>query len=259
MAESEFLRQKREREFQARMLAATEKPRASRILRIVNAPFFLWFLSATFITVGGAYFTTRQQCVAEAEKIADQYEKLGVEIERRETYIFHTLETHNTAASMRAALSQIREHYSDFHSRPLFELIEQRDKLLERIDTSPFEQTKRENDAFLANFREKLSNAGGRVDIFEPIFRGESPTELQDVDIEALRLYAKAAELHLRGSFSNMFKIAEPACSFLTVTDIAITGQRKKFLTLSFDIIDTFYPDGGFSYGTASPSPEKTP
>ena len=155
------------------MLAAIER-RTRPVLGVINSPFFLWLLSAVFITIGGAYFSTRQQCIAEAEKIAEQYEKIGIEIERRQGYIHHTIVTMNSVSAIKEALSQIREYYSDFHSRPLFELIEQREKLLERIDTSPFDETKRENDAFLSDFREKLEKAGGRVDYLDAVFRGEN-------------------------------------------------------------------------------------
>ena len=52
MADNEFLRQKREREFQQRVLAALEKPKSHRIIRVINAPFFLWLLTVILVTGG---------------------------------------------------------------------------------------------------------------------------------------------------------------------------------------------------------------
>ena len=74
-----------------------------------------------------------------------------------------------------------------------------------------------------------------------------TPSELNDGDMEALKYYSKAQQLHLRASFSNIFKVAEPACTLKTVMEIAVTGQKRKFLVLSFDFMDTFTPDKGFT------------
>ena len=52
MPENEFLRHKRDREFQAHVLAALEKP--NRFLAVVNSGAFLWLMSAAFLTIGGA-------------------------------------------------------------------------------------------------------------------------------------------------------------------------------------------------------------
>jgi hypothetical protein len=65
--ENEVLRQKREREFQTRMLASIEKPKPNRLLAIINAPIFLWLISAIFLTGGAAVFQTRQQCTQQSE------------------------------------------------------------------------------------------------------------------------------------------------------------------------------------------------
>jgi hypothetical protein len=68
MVDNEFLRQRREREFQQRVLAAVEKPKTSRIFKIMNAPSFLWLLTALILTVGGAYISvaTSNACATRA-------------------------------------------------------------------------------------------------------------------------------------------------------------------------------------------------
>jgi len=80
MPENEFLRQKREREFQQRMLAALEKPRQNRVWMILNSAFVLWLLSAILITGGGTYITGHKQCLADADQIINRRARLRQEL-----------------------------------------------------------------------------------------------------------------------------------------------------------------------------------
>ena len=87
MLDNEFLRQKREREFQKQVLSGLDKPRGSRLTGLLNSPFTLWLLSLLVVTVGGAYFTTRNQCYQDADRFIDNYEKLAVELRLRQAHI----------------------------------------------------------------------------------------------------------------------------------------------------------------------------
>jgi hypothetical protein len=62
----ELQRERRERAFQKRVLSAIEKRDQNVFLSILNSAFFLWLLSAIFLTIGGVYFTTYQDCNAKA-------------------------------------------------------------------------------------------------------------------------------------------------------------------------------------------------
>ena len=64
--ENEVLRQKRERQFQARVLAAVEKPKRNRFLAIINAPIVLWLLSAATLSFVPLLYQTRQQCMQQS-------------------------------------------------------------------------------------------------------------------------------------------------------------------------------------------------
>jgi hypothetical protein len=135
----EQIRNRREREFQSRMLAAVEKPKQSTtgvVAKVLNSPFTLWLLSAILITVGGAFFSTRQQCIADAEKVIESAAKLDSEIARRQRYIFRSIVAAETVAELKDALAKMPTLYADFAGRSLFELLDQEIEWLERLTTA---------------------------------------------------------------------------------------------------------------------------
>lgn len=80
MADNEFLRQKREREFQQRVLAAVEKPKENRGWKFVNSGIVIWGLSVALITIGGGYITNHQQCMRDADQLIERRDHLTSEI-----------------------------------------------------------------------------------------------------------------------------------------------------------------------------------
>ncbi|MGA2895171.1 MAG: hypothetical protein ABSE22_20090 [Xanthobacteraceae bacterium] len=80
MRDNEFLRQKREREFQARLLAAVEKPKRRTFWELLNSGFVLWLLSVVLLSVGGGYISNHQQCMKDADTIIAQRFPLQEEI-----------------------------------------------------------------------------------------------------------------------------------------------------------------------------------
>jgi hypothetical protein len=79
----ELLRNKREREFQARILAAVDKPKQSHIITIINSPFVLWALSAILVSATAAYLTASIGCTAEAERLLETHDKITSELAGR--------------------------------------------------------------------------------------------------------------------------------------------------------------------------------
>jgi hypothetical protein len=67
------LRERREREFQRRVLSALEK-KQNRIWAFLNSGIVLWFLTAMIITVGGSFITNHKQCLADARQIISRYQ-----------------------------------------------------------------------------------------------------------------------------------------------------------------------------------------
>ena len=91
MAESGFNRQKREREFQSKVLARLE-PEKNTFLKYANMPFVLWLLSAIILSLGGAYFTGYQQCIKDATDLGEKYNQLSRELFQRNDAIASIVE-----------------------------------------------------------------------------------------------------------------------------------------------------------------------
>src|ERR1700730_14386792 len=83
MAESEFSRQKRERDFQSKVLASLKAPEKNAFFKYANMPFVLWLLSAIILTLGGAYFSGYQQCIKDATDLGERYTQLSRELFQR--------------------------------------------------------------------------------------------------------------------------------------------------------------------------------
>jgi hypothetical protein len=60
MQENKTMREKREREFQAKVLSILGKKKSHWTIRLINAPVFLWLMTVAVVTLGGAYINARQ-------------------------------------------------------------------------------------------------------------------------------------------------------------------------------------------------------
>jgi hypothetical protein len=119
MIENDSLRHKRERAFQASVLAALEKPKENRVWAFLNKPFTLWFLSLILLTVGGSYFSAYRQCQQDAYTQIDQFQKLRRELLERESHIRQIINGYSTIAAMREQLSLPYFFYPEYKDYPL--------------------------------------------------------------------------------------------------------------------------------------------
>ena len=106
MREGEFLRERREREFQAKVLDALDKQKNNRFLSIINSAAFLWFLSALFVTAGGSYYTKYQECARQADETIDKFQHLNEELYIRRKAIFQAI---SDGANMDAIRTSIKD------------------------------------------------------------------------------------------------------------------------------------------------------
>jgi hypothetical protein len=136
MRQSEFLREKREREFYARVLGALEKPNSNRLLAIVNSAAFLWLLSALLITSGGSYFTKYQECARQADEIIDKFQRLNEELYIRRKAIFQAISDSGSIDAIRSSIKELPSIYVDLKPRTIRDLDAEFRKLNARIDHS---------------------------------------------------------------------------------------------------------------------------
>jgi hypothetical protein len=76
MPKYEKIRNRRERAFQDKLLTI---PKRSRIGIVINSAFFIWCISALFLTLGGGYVTNHQQCMREADQIIERKKLISQE------------------------------------------------------------------------------------------------------------------------------------------------------------------------------------
>jgi len=136
MLETEFNRQKRERDFQARVLSAVEKSKGNRLWTILNSSFVLWLLSAILLTVGGTYFSTHQQCIREAENFIVRRGRIVHEIYIRALERHRVVEKATTFQEAIAAFqsrSTGKFEFAEFSLHSDYELERELDQMEERF------------------------------------------------------------------------------------------------------------------------------
>jgi hypothetical protein len=95
----------------------------NRFLSVVNSPFFLWMLSAFFITCLGAYLTAHQECVREAKRIGTTYPVLLGEIQYRMMHIADAVSSAERLDQLPdESAHPIRYGYSQFKDATMREL-----------------------------------------------------------------------------------------------------------------------------------------
>jgi hypothetical protein len=80
MPKYQKLRNARSRAFQRELLQRIDQPKPSRLWTFLNSALFIWFLSASLLTVGGGYITNHQQCMRDADQIINRRTHLTSEI-----------------------------------------------------------------------------------------------------------------------------------------------------------------------------------
>ena len=215
MVENKFVHQKREREFQQRVLAAVEKPKSSKLVAVLNSAFFLWVLTACVVTAGGTYVGAYQQCRKDADSEIDRSTKLERELYQRELNIRNIILAKAHVADMRQALAQPNSYYPEFSGFPT--------------------QIIRENYAsFLNRVTDLKLGPDAQVPVpamflkLMVINQGVIPDNITDKDIPELREYAQkmlaaASVIPLPGFGLSRF---EPSCGFWTLVNRFFSGNE---------------------------------
>ncbi len=105
----------------------------NRIIAILNSAFFIWLVSAVFVTVGGSYFSGIQKCTADAEGIIDRYDLLESEYYSREYYYYGAVLSANTIEDLAKSKGEYKSSYSEFQTKDYHEIQREIDSILHRI------------------------------------------------------------------------------------------------------------------------------
>lgn len=217
MAKSDFLAQKRQREFEQRVMAAVEKPKESRLWALLNKPFTLWILSLFLISVFGSYISAYQQCRKDAEDEIERATKISRELFQRETTIQKIILTKSNVNEMTQELAKPDSYYPEFSGLQIEALLETYASFLNRVLDLKSTPVTKEEERFLQ---------------FYSVSMGYIPANLTDKDIPALREYAskmlaKTWPIPLPGFGVSPF---EAACGPTNLYDRLLKGNSARIV-----------------------------
>jgi hypothetical protein len=116
----------------------SEGAKTNRIWAFLNSALGLWFLSAIFLTVGGAAVSSRNQCISTFETDADTFRQLSIEISGRRQRIINTARTSSNDIDFRKGISDNRfSAFKQFDGQPLSALLFQQSHLRRKLKVSP--------------------------------------------------------------------------------------------------------------------------
>lgn len=104
------------------------------LLKVINSPFFLWCISAFFLTIGGGYLTSYQQCVRDADKVSLDYFEVTGELYDRRIAIVDAINEAKTIDDARSALAS--HPYWILQGRTFSQLTYQLASIIGQIDRS---------------------------------------------------------------------------------------------------------------------------
>ena len=176
----EQLRNKRDLEFQARVLAAVEKPKPNPLWEFVNKPAILWLMSALFLTAGGAYLTNHQQCMRDADRLIDNYNDIASEIRFRRDKLADLIQKATSAGEVHAIAGNIPYLHASLKDTKLVELTGGFRRLWIRThgDRAPFPP-----DATFRRF--------GQDRFFATFLDGSIPSKLTDKDLKPFQDFTR--------------------------------------------------------------------
>lgn len=206
------VREKRDRKFQTRILAALEKkPRTIRWLVLLNTPIAIWLLSVIFITLGGGYFTAYRQCIDDGRVISRTYSTYKYEIFYRQDAIVKAISQAKTMADLRKALKE-RIYFNSDLKESIPELLSTYRAAYLRIDRSAVDQS-----------AERKLSASPLSARFTTVFLGSVPDTFTDSDLPSLKLFATLVSYANFLTFLNSLRtIYETRCTPRNVVRIAL-------------------------------------
>jgi hypothetical protein len=221
MHEGEFLRERRERDFQAKVLGALDKPESNRFVTIINSAAFLWFLSALFITAGGSYLTKYQECARQADEIAGKFQRINEELYIRRKAIFQVISDSSSMDAIRSGIKDLPSIYVELKPRTIADLDEEFRKLNARIDHSPLGE-------LFARFRVSDTTVTPiQMKTFGAIALGIVAKSWPETSLDNLKYFAHHYQVSFeRGYLAVRYTEFFPSCSFGTVTKLMLSTSK---------------------------------
>jgi hypothetical protein len=206
----EKFRNQRQREFEAKLLTlATPKPK-SRFLAFINAPLFIWFLSAVVLGFASIYYTTYKQCIVDGTKLSEDYMLYRTEMIHRQISLANAITSAKTLADVYKYRESIPDDAVKLKDKKLVEIVEFLEQLSTRIefminqDAPDYIELKKDP----------------HFDKFSLIIEASRYDDVTEKDLPALkRLADRAARALIMQAFGGLH-FAEPSCGPSTIWSI---------------------------------------
>lgn len=224
LPQSEQERLEQEREFQARLLAALEKPPINRFFRVINSPSFLWAMTAIFIVLGSAYLNAYQSCVADANAVIDTYLKIEKELSERENYVRSAVNRAKNVVDIANSLHDCRSFYKEFKEHSSRELRYNFHQLQARVVISVGEAA---NRRALRTLEEATPMVLGDTEKskYRPLSDCEMPLNFEEADLVGAKGYVNSDPFRHIWNHLGTFL---PDCSMSNVLFERLFGHREK-------------------------------
>lgn len=208
----EKIRNKRQRDFETRMLSlATPRPK-NRFFVLLNAPFTLWFLSAVVLGFSSLYYTAYKQCRADAAKVRDDYSIYAPELMNRQIAFAISLGSAKSIADVNRLMKIIPRDAVQAKDKDLSQIFKLKEEASLRIIFPPIRESE-----LLA----KAKNHKG-FDKFIDLYNGQPSMSLSDRDLPNLMKFNNDfMPATLMEGLQRIFLIL-PACGPGTVASILI-------------------------------------
>lgn len=213
--ENEILRQKRDRAFQVRVLAAVEKPKRNRFLAIINAPIFLWLLSAIAISFLSIAYQTRQQCLQESGAMIMNQLRTQNEINERVDYFKRAVLSAKTAKELQDTLRKRKVRHEQFRTKTLFDLAQDQNTIIAYL---PIEDR--------IKLAQQTINAPG-------IFILAANAEIDDIDDDTFK--DPKDQINEQSPTLPNFTLFIPQCSPTSVIRLVVSGTQEYLRAIPFD------------------------
>jgi hypothetical protein len=231
MSKYEKIRNKRERTFQNKLLAV---PKRSRIGIVINSAFFIWCISALFLTLGGGYVTNHQQCMREADQLIERKKLVSQEGAGRRLAFSIALESATTPRKLPSTPTNAGSVVPEFAKMSYFDVQLELSKLLGRIE---YEELP---DSSLRKARAEWSEFNGQqadrlFDEFQkPIEDGKPPKVDPTHELKSRKLYSQlfnnfASFLNDIDTYAYYF---QPDCTALKTLGVAL-GYKPQIVLAS--------------------------
>jgi hypothetical protein len=216
----------------------SSEPTKHEFIAFLNSPFLLWVLSAIVLTVGGAYFTSRAECISQAQRASDNFYSVKDEIEARQRAIWRAVLDAGNIASVKSVL-RVPASRPEFKGQSLSELGQKMVMMANAIDFSVVQEQLKAKLGQDDNARKLASNKRLEwekkyIKVF-PLSMGVVPDKLSNLDLPVIKEFASDQLSSMGGvpTFQGLFVNLEPRCSFIHIGERLWMGTDKPILTMS--------------------------